>query len=145
MGSSPTPRPRPRPRTLPRRNTATYGGLWPVATGVAIAALLGMLVWNINLRGDVDDLEEQLSSLVRDNAALRENANATVYQLTPTSDAPDNAHAQAWFSVQGSGVLSVANLPVLSEGRSYQLWYSTDSPTTPIPGGTFRVDDTGQG
>lgn len=145
MGSSSTPRSRPRPRSLPRRSTATYGGLWPVASGVAIAALLGMLVWNINLRGDVDDLEEQLSSLVRDNAALRENANATVYQLTPTSDAPDNAHAQAWFSVQGSGVLSVANLPVLSEGRSYQLWYSTDSPTTPIPGGTFRVDDTGQG
>ncbi len=104
-----------------------------------------MLVWNINLRGNINALEEQLSSVVIDNAALRENANATVYQLTPTSDAPDNAQAQAWFSVQGSGVLSVANLPVLSEGLSYQLWYSTDSPTTPIPGGTFRVDDTGQG
>lgn len=140
-----TPAPRPRPRRHPPTSIPISGGLWPVATAVALIALLGMLIWNINLRGDIDGLEQQLSSMVGENASLRESANATVYQLTPTSNGPANAHAQAWFSVQGSGVLSAANLPVLSGGRTYQLWYMTDSPTTPIPGGTFRVDDTGQG
>lgn len=143
MNSSPAPRSR--PRNYPRRSVPVSGGLWPIATGVILTALLGMLIWNINLRGDVESLQQQLSSVVGDNAALRENANATVYQLAPTPNAPDHAHAQAWFSVQGSGVLSVANLPILSEGRTYQLWYMTESPTTPVPGGTFSVDDTGQG
>lgn len=139
------PRPRPRPRRQPSRGIPATGNLWPIITGVVLAALLGTMIWNVNLRGDVGALEEDLAAAVNDNASLRESANATVYQLTPTQDGPENAHAQAWFTVQGSGVLSVANMPTPGEGRIYQLWYITDSPTTPIPGGTFPVDGTGQG
>lgn len=121
------------------------GGWWPIVTGVSLAALLGMIVWNITLRNDVAELEDNLAAVVGDNAELRSRANATVYQMLPTSDAPQNANAQAWFSVQGSGVLSVANLPPLPEGRTYQLWYMTDNPNAPVPGGTFAVDGNGQG
>ena len=103
-----------------------------------------MVIWNINLRGDVSDLEHDLAAAQADAEALRAQANATVYHLAPSQDGPENAHAQAWFSLQGSGVLSVANMPELPEGRTYQLWYVTDNPNAPIPGGTFSVDGNGQ-
>lgn len=107
--------------------------------------MLGMIIWNVSLRGDVRQVEKELTAATLDAASLRERANATVYQLVSTGEGPDNANGQAWFSVQGSGVLSVANMPVLPEGSTYQLWYGTDSPTSPIPGGTFTVSETGQG
>lgn len=126
--------------------TAPSGvSLTTLLAGLAVLLLAGMVIWNVNLRNDVADLEGQLDRIGEENSTLRASANATVYQLLPTEDAPPNAHAQAWFSVQGSGVLSVANMPEPGEGSVYQLWYITDSPTNPVPGGTFTVDGTGQG
>lgn len=119
--------------------------LTSLLAGLAALLLVGMVIWNVNLRNDVSDLEGRLERIQGENSTLRASANATVYQLLPTEDAPPNAHAQAWFSVQGSGVLSVANMPALEEGTVYQLWYIIDSPTNPVPGGTFTVDGTGQG
>lgn len=134
--------PRPRPRSGPPLPAGTTP--WSVVTTIALAALLGMVIWNINLRGDVQDLEQDLAAAETDARALRAQANATVYHLAPSQDGPENAHAQAWFSLQGSGVLSVANMPALPQGRTYQLWYVTDNPNAPIPGGTFAVDENGQ-
>lgn len=126
--------------------TAPSGvSLTTLLAGMVVLLLAGMVIWNVNLRNDVADLEGQLDRIGEENSTLRASANATVYQLLPTEDAPPNAHAQAWFSVQGSGVLSVANMPEPGEGSMYQLWYITDSPTNPVPGGTFTVDGTGQG
>lgn len=121
------------------------GGLWPLVAGVCLLFLLGVIIWNLNLRDDVARLASERDAAVTETASLRRRANATVYQLMPTSSGPENANAQAWFSLQGSGVLSVANLPALPDGSVYQLWYGTDDPTSPVPGGTFHVDQTGQG
>jgi hypothetical protein len=130
---------------LPKRIT-TPGGVPLVALAAAgVALLAGMIVWNLSLRNDVASLEDRLAAVQSENATIRANANATVYQLMPTSDAPQNANGQAWFSIQGSGVLSVANLRQPGEGVTFQLWYITDSPTNPVPGGTFDVDENGQG
>jgi len=119
--------------------------LWPLVAAVCLIFLLGVIVWNLNLRDDVDRLSGERDAAISETASLRRRANATVYQLVPTGNGPENANAQAWFSLQGSGVLSVANMPELSDGGVYQLWYGTDDPTSPIPGGTFQVDKTGQG
>jgi hypothetical protein len=119
--------------------------LTSLLAGLGVLLLAGLVIWNVSLRSDVSDLESQLESIRGENSTLRASANATVYQLLPTEDAPPNAHAQAWFSLQGSGVLSVANMPALEDGSVYQLWYITDSPTNPVPGGTFSVDGSGQG
>jgi hypothetical protein len=142
-----TPRPRSRTPQSPQRVTAASGVVTPgmMLIAASLIVTVGMIIWNINLRNDVDDLEQRLTTIQGENSTLRESANATVYQLLPTPDAPENAHAQAWFSIQGSGVLSVANLPPLETGTTYQFWYITDSPTKPVPGGTFSVDGNGQG
>ena len=119
--------------------------LTSLLAGLGVLLVAGLVIWNVNLRNDVGDLQDRLEAIQGENTTLRASANATVYQLLPTQDAPPNANAQAWFSVQGSGVLSVANMPALEDGTAYQLWYITDSPTKPVPGGTFAVDGTGQG
>lgn len=116
-----------------------------LVAGLLIIALLGMVVWNINLRSDKHELEASLEASRGENSTLRQSANATVFQLLPTSDGPPAANGQVWLSVQGSGVLSVANLPSPEAGRMYQLWYITDAPNEPVPGGTFKVDGNGQG
>ncbi len=140
------PRPRSAAPSTPKRMTAPSGvSLTTLISGVVALLLLGMTIWIVNLRGDVADLQRDVDRIQGENSTLRASANATVYQLLPTEDAPPNANAQAWFSVQGSGVLSAANLPQPDDGSVYQLWYITDSPTNPVPGGTFSVDRTGQG
>lgn len=150
MTDSQPNRPEPRPRSgsapLQKRMTVPSGvSLTSLLAGLGVLLVVGLVIWNANLRNDVGDLEDRLAAIQGENSTLRASANATVYQLLPTQDAPPNAHAQAWFSVQGSGVLSVANMPALENGTVYQLWYITDSPTNPVPGGTFGVDGTGQG
>lgn len=144
MAASRPQRPHRRPQTR-RIGLPVTGGLWPLAGGVLLAFLLGMIIWNLNLRSDLDRMTDERDTVVSEIAALRSRANATVYQLEPAGSGPDNANAQAWFSLHGSGVLAVANMPALPEGSVYQLWYGTDDPTSPIPGGTFRIDETGQG
>lgn len=155
MSESDQPTRRPAPSSIRKRTsgpsrvgsrTATDPiTLLGAIAAVAGIALVAMIFWNISLRSDVSALEDQLQAIQGENSSLRESANATVYQLLPTENAPQNAHAQAWFSIQGSGVLSVANMPQLEDGTVYQFWYVTDSPTNPVPGGTFTVDENGQG
>lgn len=146
--NSPEPirrRARPRTKASTPQSAIMEHNAWPVVTLALLLVVLGLIVWNINLRSDINELGKDLDAAIEESASLRSNANATVYQLVPTENGPANANAQAWFSIQGSGVLSVANMPQLNDGEVYQLWYGTDSPTTPIPGGTFTVDDAGQG
>ncbi|HVL26377.1 MAG TPA: anti-sigma factor [Thermomicrobiales bacterium] len=117
---------------------------WAVAS-VAVLAALALSIWNANLRSDHDRLQGRLATALQENATIRQNANASAYQLRPTEQGPANANATAWFSLNGSGVLSVANLPQPKEGTTYQLWYLTDPSQAPIPGGTFTVDAQGMG
>lgn len=116
---------------------------------ISLAAIsliaVGALAWALVLNARVGSLESDLEEAQSSNATLRESANATVYQLVPTPEGPQDANGQAWFSVQGSGVLSVANMPALGDNEIFQFWYVTDNPDAPIPGGTFTVDDAGQG
>lgn len=133
------------PQTPRRFAVPADGRFWPLVAGICLVFLLGVIIWNLNLRDDIDRLASERDAAVTETASLRQRANATVYHLLPASSGPENANAQAWFSLQGSGVLSVANMPALPEGAVYQLWYGVDGPTSPIPGGTFGVDKTGQG
>jgi hypothetical protein len=117
---------------------------WAVAS-LAVVVAFGVSIWSVNLRSDRDDLQGRLTTAFAEIAAIRQNANATVYQLQPTQQGPANAHATLWLSINGSGVLSTANLPQPEPGHTYQLWYMTNPTAAPIPGGTFAVDEQGLG
>jgi len=131
---------RPTPQVLTRAQILP----WLVAS-VAILAALGLSIWNANLRSERDRLQGRLETALAENATIRQHANASVYQLRPTEQGPANAHATAWFSLNGSGVLSVANLPQPGEDQVYQFWYQTGETGTLVPGGTFSVDAQGVG
>jgi hypothetical protein len=117
---------------------------WSIASALAIAAIV-LSIWKVNLRGDRDRVQERLATALQDNATLRQQANATAYQLTPTEQGPANASGTAFFSLSGSGVLTVANLPQPEAGKAYQLWYLTGQMNPPIPGGTLVIDAQGIG
>lgn len=113
---------------------------------VGLAALLAVaLVWGLTLRADRDRAEERATALDADIAGIRELANATSYQLLPTSGAPANAAGTAFFALDGTGVISVVNLEPAPEGRSYQVWYYPIADAAPLPGATFAIDADGTG
>jgi anti-sigma-K factor RskA len=60
------PAPSPAPALEPRRQPSPRLGWWPRISAVAVpvlaAAAIGLLVWNVSLRGNLDSLEHNLQS-----------------------------------------------------------------------------------
>jgi hypothetical protein len=115
------------------------------AIGVLALALVIALVWAISLRSELESTRDDLAAAQAEIDTLRAQANATAYQLLPTADAPANANGTAFFALDGTGVIFVANLDLAPEGRSYQVWYYPSADSDPLPGATFQVDATGVG
>ncbi len=116
-----------------------------LAIGLLVLALAGTLIWAVSLRSELSETQSDLTEAQTEIETLRQQANATAYQLLPTVDAPTNANGTAFFSLDGTGVIFVANLDPAPEGRSYQVWYYPTADAAPLPGATFPVDDTGVG
>jgi hypothetical protein len=112
----------------------------------ALAALLLLAVfWAVSVRSDLNEARDEIGSLEAEIDLLRSQANATAYNLAPSADAPPNALGTAFFSLDGTGVISVSNLAATPEGRSYQIWYYPTAEAEPIPGSTIAVDEHGSG
>jgi hypothetical protein len=116
-----------------------------LAIGVLALALVIALVWAISLKSELDSTQADLAAAQIEIDTLRAQANATAYDLLPTADAPANANGTAFFALDGTGVIFVANLDFAPEGRSYQVWYYPSADAEPLPGATFQVDATGVG
>jgi hypothetical protein len=116
---------------------------------IVLLALSGLLLlavlWAVSLRSDADNATDQIGTLEAEIDLLRSQANATAYNLAPSADAPPNALGTAFFSLDGTGVLSVSNLAPAPDGRSYQVWYYPTADAEPIPGSTLAIDEHGSG
>lgn len=128
--------------TSPNRRISTPDGGLLVLIGL-VAVILLTALWAVNLRSDLDNATSRNAELQNEIDQLRTQANATSYELGPSADAPQNAQGTAYFSLNGNGMIGVANLAPLAEGRRYQVWYYPTSDAEPLPGATFSVDDTG--
>ena len=123
---------------------------WLAAAGLAVA-FMGSMIWGIVEHGRASDRGDQVASLNGQVAGLnqqladvRRRANATAYVLTPTEGAPSDSHGNVLYSLPDKfGVLYVQGLPVLPEGRQYQVWYLKGDEA--LPGNAFGVDANGQG
>lgn len=101
--------------------------------------------WALTMRSSLDSANREVAALQSEVDLLRQQANATAYELAATPDAPANAHGTAFFSLSGTGVITVANLDQLAPGRLYQVWFYPASDAEPYPGATFSVDADGTG
>ncbi|HEU0165710.1 MAG TPA: anti-sigma factor [Thermomicrobiales bacterium] len=112
---------------------------------IVVVIAIGLFIWAFRLEGELHDTRHDLAAVTTERDTLRQNANATAYTLTPTSSAPANATGRAFLTIQGSGVLTTANLPRLGTNQIYQVWFRASASTSPIPGGTFALDKNGNG
>ncbi len=126
------------------RTSITFSRALTIQLGLA-SLLLVSVFWGVSLRGDIDRAEDRAAALETEVATLREGANATYSQLTPTDSAPANAGGTIFFALDGSGVITVFNLEPAPEGRSYQMWFYPTAGSTPLPGATFSLDENGTG
>lgn len=110
-------------------------------------ALLTMIIgaWGLSLRNDLQDEQARNTTLQAEIDQLRSQANATAYELAPAGAGPAGALGTAFFTLSGTGVITVANLEQAPEGRSYQVWYYPTEDAEPIPGATIPVDAQGSG
>ncbi|MCC6703237.1 MAG: anti-sigma factor [Thermomicrobiales bacterium] len=118
-------------------------------TTVAALALglvaLGLFLWSLLLLGRVGDLESEIDQQNEEITALRQQANATAYTLTPTTNGPAGASGTFFFSLPDQqGALVVRGLNAAPNGWAYQLWFIDDDETAPTPGPLFQVDENGE-
>lgn len=131
------------PRSSQSRSLPATLPTW-VSLALAVA-LIGSIVWAVSAQMRLGDAEARAEALVLEVDQLRQQANATSYVLSATAEAPTNANGMAFFALNGTGVITVANLEPLPEGRSYQVWYYPQPDAEPYPGATFAIDANGSG
>jgi len=119
----------------------------PILIALAVLGVIaiGLFLWALLLQGRVNDLEDEIDQQNSEIAALRQQANATAYTLSPTVDGPPGASGTFFFSLPDQrGALVARGLTAAPEGQAYQLWYIEDENATPIAGPTFQVNAGGE-
>jgi anti-sigma-K factor RskA len=142
------------------KRATTFGFAGWLATAAALALVVGLGVYTVELRGRIATLESDLREAnVRADASQRQvadaqraasSAQASVAVLT----APDvarvdlagqpvapTASARAFWSRSRGMVFTGTNLPQLPPGRTYQLWVVTAQ--APISAGLLKPNAQG--
>ena len=122
-------------------NQTVSGRIRQIPAPILVMVALGVLaistsVWAVRSQSEVMSLENEL-------AEVRANANASVFDLERTENAPTAAQGQVFIRVSGSGVVIISNLPQPGDNEEYRLWYLEDE--TVRSGGPVTVDANGQG
>lgn len=105
--------------------------------GILVCLLLSITTWAVLAQRDVGELKDEL-------ATVRANANARSYTMEATDTAPSNVSGQVFLSVNGTGVITVTNLPRPGDNEVYRVWYIQDDGSA-VGGGTMPIDDAGHG
>jgi anti-sigma-K factor RskA len=126
---------------------------WVVVMAGAVAAGIAAIVVGLAVSGTYErrlvELEHEAVSARREVAeqravlALLRDPATQVVALAGQPAAPTARARMLWHARQG-GLLVVAGLPALGEGKTYQLW-AIAGRRTPVPAGTFAVDAGGAG
>lgn len=112
--------------------------------GLGVVAI-GLFLWALLLQGRVGDLQDEIDQQSREIVALRQQANATAYTLSPTTTGPAGASGTFFFSLPDQrGALVARGLPAAPDGRAYQIWFIDDELPAPIAGPTFQVNEDGE-
>lgn len=148
------PRPLLRQRLLERRRAATTRRpSWPNLLALA-AGLAGLLLGGVQtvrlarlrdglvvLADSLDSREHRLAEVTLQRNAIL-NADIRMYYLASLDTTAPRAGAQVYWSRENqSWLLHAFNLPRLTEGRVYQLWYVTES--AKISAGVLTPDPEG--
>ena len=117
-----------------------------VVAALALAVVaLGLFLWALLLLGRVGDLDDEISQQNQEITALRQQANATAWTLTPTSNGPPNASGTFFFSLPDQlGALVVRGLDPAPNEWAYQIWFIDDDESAPVAGPIFQVDENGE-
>ena len=123
-----------RPRAARRRSTAWYGRLGDfrnVALGVAAVLLVGLVSWNVLLRGDVQELRGQVEE-------ARSEDQAPVAQQIELGGSwvQQGASAEVAPLTDERVVLIVEDIPSMPEDRTLQIWVIEGE--TPAPSGLLE-------
>lgn len=119
----------------PERKRRTSGWQLP-AFGLALAAIIALLVWNVSLQQQNTVQTAQLANSRegwRITVALLNSPDVQSFALNDGA-----APAHLWASQQQQvGCLVAENLPPLAEGQVFQVWLTSDGER--VSGGTFEA------
>ena len=119
------------------KRPATRRRWLPAAAWIAAAAACTLLVWNVHLQSELARYAEgpQVEKLARRPARL----------VILRGTALPHASARIFAAVDGvSGHMAVSGLPLLRQGRVYQLWFMPMGDGSALKAATFAVDPEGR-
>lgn len=157
-------------REIPReavRRPARWGVVlpWAIAASLLIAGLVGFTLWQAERRNWQDTIARQASEAdesERERAQLQEqlvleseksrqlaqineaisSPGMVVIKLAGLQAAPQSS-AKIYWDIQRSRWVVTADLPPAPEGKTYQLWFLTQS--AKVSAGLIKATPTGQG
>jgi anti-sigma-K factor RskA len=129
----------PQPRTPPRAPSRWRGlfgrpAPYALAAGLAVAAVAGLAIWNVDLQNAAHDRGEEL-------ARLRDSVR--VVKAAGTEAAPGATGELIVVATQGITTFRATGLPPLTADRTYQMWLFRGG--TPISAGLVQTDASRQG
>jgi anti-sigma-K factor RskA len=119
-----------RARSLGWLRTPAFAG---AAAGVALAAAIGLAVWNVQLQSTVDDRDQEI-------ARLQEGERLAL--VHGTDAAPGATGQVVYLPQQDLALLRVKGLPPAPADRTYQIWLIKDG--VPASAGFLQVSPTTQ-
>jgi hypothetical protein len=118
---------------------------WPkILVGASVAIAVLSFLWALSLLDRIDAQEAEIDAQATQIAQLHAAGNASAYLLYPTVDGGTAQGTLYYSPANGAAVIDVINMPLLDEGRVYQVWFQQAGSSTWIPGPTFTVNSSGQ-
>ncbi len=111
----------------------SFLGYRALTAGVAVAAIIGLLGWNLLLHGEIQNLQSQPEVVQKQP----DTAEPRVLEFQPAESASHASGELIMFKGE-RGVLVAKDMPQLPEGRVYQIWIIKDD--KPKPSGLFQPD-----
>ena len=115
-----------------------------VIIGASAALAILSLLWAFSLLDKLDAKDAEIAAQETVITNLNAAGNASAFLLYPTADGGTAQGTLYYSPANNSAVIDVINLPVLEEGRVYQVWFQQAGSVSWIPGPTFTVNDSGQ-
>lgn len=97
-----------------------------------------------DLEAETSKLRAETSRLAETQAASWSKLRVATLRTTPSANPASTAGGMVlWDAEQGSGMLTVRNLPPAPAGKDYQLWVVDPSQPKPFDGGVFKTKPDG--
>lgn len=134
-------------RKSPSQSSRTNSFLkWAMAAAVVFGSVFSFSHYSNFNEETIDALKAENQTLLATIESYKKNQGLAQLKIVSLQSELDAAYfgAAVWDGESERGILKVARVPQLEAGKDYQLWIVDPQYKTPVDGGVFQVDKSGE-